>query len=78
MSDYMEEYLVREILRSTEERDRQLERWGWFRAMRETPSRRVLRVRVGARLVRLGLWIQGTARPADSATKVIAADGPCP
>ncbi|MCX5733527.1 MAG: hypothetical protein NTW68_04275 [candidate division NC10 bacterium] len=78
MSNYADEYLVREILRSAEERDRQLERRGWFRAMRGASSRRLLRVRVGARLVRLGLWIQGTARPADSATKVIAADGPCP
>ena len=48
-----------------------LQAWG-------APLRPPIRARVGTRLVRLGLWIQGAARPADSATKIIAADGPYP
>jgi hypothetical protein len=61
MTHYLHEYMVRESLRRAEETDRELERWGWFRAIPAPPSRRGPRIWIGRALVRLGLRLQGAA-----------------
>jgi hypothetical protein len=75
MSDYTDEYMVREIIRRAEETDRQLERWGWFRAVPEASGRRDLRHWIGEGLVRVGLWIRGAETSAPPNAKSAAADG---
>jgi hypothetical protein len=60
--------MIRELIRKAEETDRQLERWGWFRAAPEASGRRGLRLWIGGGLVRVGLWIRGaeTSTPPDA------------
>ena len=75
MTDYTDEYMVREIIRRAQETDRQLERCGWFRAVPETSGRRDLRLWIGEGLVRFGLWIRGAETSTPSDAKSVAADG---
>ena len=75
MSDYTDEYMVREMIRRAQETDRQLERWGWFRAVPEATGRRGLRLWIGEGLVRVGLWIRGAETSTLSDAKSVAVDG---
>jgi len=75
MSDYTDEYMVREMIRRAEETDRQLERWGWFHAVPEASSRRGPRLWIGEGLVRFGLWIRGAETSTPPNAKSTAADG---
>jgi hypothetical protein len=75
MSDYTDEYMVREMIRRVEQTDRQLERRGWFRAAPEASGRRGLRLWIGEGLVRFGLWIRGADGSAPPNANGAAADG---
>ena len=75
MSDYTDEYMVREMIRRAEETDRQLQQWGWFRAVPETSGRRGLRLWIGEGLVRVGLWIRGAETSTPPNAKSATADG---
>jgi hypothetical protein len=59
MTDFLDEYRIRERLRELEALDRRLERWGWFRRHGTAPSVPGWRFRLGERLVRLGFRLQG-------------------
>jgi hypothetical protein len=75
MTDYTDEYMVQEMLRRAQETDRQLERWGWFRAVPEASGRRGLGLWIGEGLVRVGLWIRGAETSKPPNTKSAAANG---
>ena len=75
MSDYTDEYMVREMIRRAEETDRQLQQWGWFRAVPETSGRRGLRHWIGEGLVRFGLWTRGAETSTPPNAKSATADG---
>jgi hypothetical protein len=59
MTDFFLEWAVRERMRELEERDRTLERWGWFRRDHQTLERPTWRFRLGTALIRMGRWFQG-------------------
>jgi hypothetical protein len=53
------EHIVREHFRELAARDRQLERWGWFRRHAHRPPETGWQFRAGEALIRLGCWLQG-------------------
>jgi hypothetical protein len=76
MTHYLHEYLLRQMFREQQQLDQQLERWGWFRQPRPLPRHAALRVRLGTSLIRLGLWLQGTAHPTTATVGSVAPNGP--
>jgi hypothetical protein len=65
MRDFYE-HALHEQFRELAARDRQLERWGWFRRHEHRPRKIGWRFRAGEALIRLGSWLQErrAARPA--------------
>ena len=66
MIHFFYEHGLREQLGELAARDRQLERWGWFRRQAHCSPATGWRVRTGDALIRLGYWLQarGGAQPA--------------